>query len=299
MESVTESLKKYVPTETRFLWEGSRLLAEFNGDRTQVYAYSDQNSYAPLARIDGNGDNSQLYYFHNRLNGQPEAMTDSEGNERWRGKPDGWGKVKGETPEREIKSGGPQNLRMQGQYLDRETGLHYNLHRYYDPDSGRFTQHDPIGLAGGINLYAYVKNPLTWIDPLGLAGCPTFNSRNEALRVAKRDAGIPMNQHPDVVFSTKNQRMQQFNQEMMTGKHGNPVLNSSKKTIWTRVYQYTRSDGSKVIIQDHSAGHDFGEGGIGNQGPHINVRPIDNTRAGSVPGTLDHYGFGGFNHVLD
>ncbi len=51
--------------------------------------------------------------------------------------------------EREIKSGGPQNLRMQGQYLDRETGLHYNLHRYYDPDSGRFTQHDPIGLAGG------------------------------------------------------------------------------------------------------------------------------------------------------
>ncbi|MDK2632494.1 RHS repeat-associated core domain-containing protein [Pantoea stewartii subsp. indologenes] len=42
-----------------------------------------------------------------------------------------------------------QNLRMQGQYLDRETGLHYNLFRYYDPDSGRFTQHDLIGLAGG------------------------------------------------------------------------------------------------------------------------------------------------------
>ena len=157
-----------MPTETRFLWEGSRLLAEFNGDRTQVYAYSDQNSYAPLARIDGNGDNSQLYYFHTRLNGQPEAMTDSEGNERWRGKPDGWGKVKGETPEREIKSGGPQNLRMQGQYLYRETGLHYNLHRYYDPDSGRFTQHDPIGLAGGLNLYQYAPNSLGWIDPLGL-----------------------------------------------------------------------------------------------------------------------------------
>ena len=61
-----------------------------------------------------------------------------------------------------------QNLRMQGQYLDRETGLHYNLFRYYDPDSGRFTQLDPIGLAGGINLYQYAPNPLTWIDPLGL-----------------------------------------------------------------------------------------------------------------------------------
>ncbi|MFB9085873.1 RHS repeat-associated core domain-containing protein [Erwinia tracheiphila] len=42
-----------------------------------------------------------------------------------------------------------QNLRFQGQYLDRETGLHYNLFRYYDPTCGRYTQPDPIGLAGG------------------------------------------------------------------------------------------------------------------------------------------------------
>ncbi|MEG3127629.1 RHS repeat-associated core domain-containing protein, partial [Pantoea cypripedii] len=44
----------------------------------------------------------------------------------------------------------------------------YNLFRYYDPDSGRFTQQDPIGLAGGLNLYAYAPNAFTWIDPLGL-----------------------------------------------------------------------------------------------------------------------------------
>ncbi|MDU7376733.1 MAG: RHS repeat-associated core domain-containing protein, partial [Enterobacteriaceae bacterium] len=65
-------------------------------------------------------------------------------------------------------TGYAQNLRMQGQYLDRETGLHYNLFRYYDPDSGRFTQQDPIGLAGGLNLYQYAPNPLSWSDPLGL-----------------------------------------------------------------------------------------------------------------------------------
>jgi len=58
---------------------------------------------------------------------------------------------------------------MQGQYLDRETGLHYNLFRYYDPDCARFTQPDPVGLAGGLNLYAYAPNPLSWIDPLGLS----------------------------------------------------------------------------------------------------------------------------------
>ena len=64
-----------------------------------------------------------------------------------------------------------QNLRFQGQYLDRETGLHYNLFRYYDPVGGRFTQVDPIGLAGGLNTYAYVGDPLVWVDPLGWKGC--------------------------------------------------------------------------------------------------------------------------------
>ena len=64
----------------------------------------------------------------------------------------------------------PQNLRFQGQYLDRETGLHYNTFRYYDPDVGRFINQDPIGLFGGTNLYAYAPNPVTWIDPWGWAG---------------------------------------------------------------------------------------------------------------------------------
>ena len=70
-----------------------------------------------------------------------------------------------------ILTGGrvEQNLRMQGQYYDEESGLHYNLFRYYDPDSGRFTQLDPIGLAGGINLYQYAPNALGWVDPLGLS----------------------------------------------------------------------------------------------------------------------------------
>ena len=43
-----------------------------------------------------------------------------------------------------------QHLRFAGQYHDKETGLHYNTLRYYDPDAGRFTQPDPTGLAGGL-----------------------------------------------------------------------------------------------------------------------------------------------------
>ncbi|PIT13890.1 hypothetical protein BGI33_08970 [Snodgrassella alvi] len=71
-----------------------------------------------------------------------------------------------------------------------ETGLHYNTFRYYDPDIGRFTQPDPIGLLGGFNLYQYAPNGLTWVDPLGLS-C-SFNSKsnrwrnNETGRFTKR-----------------------------------------------------------------------------------------------------------------
>ncbi len=97
-----------------------------------------------------------------------------------------------------------QNLRFQGEYLDRETGLHYNLFRYYDPVSGRFTQVDPIGLAGGDNLYAYAQNPLTWIDPLGLSYIP--NTFKAQFRAAKKFLKIPKNintSNPVKVYDNK------------------------------------------------------------------------------------------------
>jgi RHS repeat-associated protein len=61
------------------------------------------------------------------------------------------------------------NLRFPGQYADDETGLYYNWHRYYDPDTGRYLTPDPIGLAGGINPFLYcLNNPIIRSDPKGL-----------------------------------------------------------------------------------------------------------------------------------
>lgn len=51
------------------------------------------------------------------------------------------------------------------------SGLLYRRNRYYDPTSGVWTQIDPIGLAGGLNLYGFADgDPITFTDPFGL--CP-------------------------------------------------------------------------------------------------------------------------------
>lgn len=104
--------------------------------------------------------------------------------------------------------------------------------------------------------------------------------RSGALNQAKQDLGIPRAQHPDSVSMVK-----------MTRRDGSSVLGADGHPIRSREYTYTRPDGSKVVVQDHSAGHQFGQGGVGDQGPHFNVRPLNDTRNGSVPGTRDHYPF--------
>jgi RHS repeat-associated protein len=63
------------------------------------------------------------------------------------------------------------SLRFQNQWEDKESGLYYNLNRYYDPESGQYLSQDPIGLAGGLRTHGYVHDPMQWVDPWGLAAC--------------------------------------------------------------------------------------------------------------------------------
>ena len=88
------------------------------------------------------------------------------GNLLWYGEYTAWGRLK--KDERVYKNA-HQPFRLQNQYYDEETGLHYNLMRYYEPEAGRFVNQDPIGLLGGNNLYQFAPNVQEWLDVLGLS----------------------------------------------------------------------------------------------------------------------------------
>ena len=156
--------------QTRFAWDGSHLLQEVHPDGRYTYIYADQDSYEPLAQVrdwttEDDENRQQTHYFHCDQIGIPREMTDKDGNLLWFGNYTGWGRLKEET---RVTDTAYQPFRLQNQYADRETGLHYNFFRYYEPDVGRFVNQDPIGLMGGMNLYQFAPNTQQWIDHLGL-----------------------------------------------------------------------------------------------------------------------------------
>ena len=179
--------------ETRFVWDGSRLLQEVYARGRYTYVYADQDSYEPLAQIHnytnaGFETYQEINYFHCDQIGIPREMTDKDGRLLWFGDYDGWGRLKEET----NITGAHQPFRLQNQYCDAETGLHYNFYRYYEPNSGRFVNQDPIGLWGGDNLYAFAPNAQNWIDPSGnIAFVPILIAMGVgALTGAATDAGM-------------------------------------------------------------------------------------------------------------
>ena len=164
--------------QTRFVWDGSHLLQEIRTDGRYTYIYADQDSYEPLAQVHNrtNEDGEscqQTYYFHCDQIGIPREMTDKDGKLLWFGNYTGWDCLEEET---KVTDNAYQPFRLENQYADRETGLHYNFFRYYEPDAGRFVSQDPIGLLGGENLYWFAPNVQRWIDPLGLAPIPAPSS---------------------------------------------------------------------------------------------------------------------------
>ena len=198
--------------ETRFVWDGSHLLQEIHPDNRYTYIYTAPDSYEPLAQVHNrtteDGENlQQTHYFHCDQIGIPREMTDKDGNLLWFGNYTGWGRLKEET---RVTDTAYQPFRLQNQYADRETGLHYNFFRYYEPDAERFVNQDPIGLEGGDNIYLFSPNIQSWIDPLGLLSWNTARkqfwkaeAKKERDRIAKEKAKNP-GSSPKCKYSERN-----------------------------------------------------------------------------------------------
>jgi len=116
---------------------------------------------------------TKVYYIHPDHLDTPRVLTDESNQVVWRWDSDPFGAYPADENPDGDGTKVTLNLRFPGQYFDRETNLHYNYFRDYDPAIGRYVQSDPIGLDGGINPFAYVAaDPLSFADSLGLQPAP-------------------------------------------------------------------------------------------------------------------------------
>ncbi|MGW6249382.1 putative T7SS-secreted protein [Streptomyces roseolus] len=183
-----------VAERTRFVWDGP-LLAEQTtepcGELPHPTTLSwDHEGLTPVAQTERLHDaatrreiDARFFAIATDLIGTPTELVDETGHIAWQSRTTLWGVT---TWNADASAYTP--LRFPGQYYDPETGLHYNHHRYYDPRTARYTTPDPLGLAPAPDPTAYVRNPLRFSDPLGLAPYEDNGGLGDLIEVTKPDA---------------------------------------------------------------------------------------------------------------
>ena len=154
-----KELESSVETKNEtFVWCGSRICQKRASNGSTV-----ARNYFEQGFEEGTSD---YFYTRDHLGSVREVVGSDGTTVASRLSYDPWGKIT------ETGSGALTDFAYTGHYFDRPTGESLTWWRAYDPNLGRWLSKDPIGLEGGENLYAYVKNnPPGLIDPNGLAPC--------------------------------------------------------------------------------------------------------------------------------
>ncbi|MET7990739.1 DUF6531 domain-containing protein [Amycolatopsis sp. NPDC005232] len=155
--------------ETWFVWNGTDLVEqiELNDDGTSRVLTWERHpgDSKPVAQIEQSGPRYGLR-FHTAVTspaGTPTELIGEGGTVDWQARMGFWGELLPTTT-----GTAPMPLAFPGQYRDDETGLHYNVYRYYDPRTGRYLSQDPLGLTAAPDPVGYVAQPVLQGDPLGL-----------------------------------------------------------------------------------------------------------------------------------
>ena len=171
-------------SRTCFGYSDEGLIAEYDasGNQTREYGYAPGSTWStnPLFIRQG----GTYSWYQNDHQGRPQKIVTSSGAVVWSATYDSFGNC-----QVDASSTITNNLHGPGQYHDAETGLYYNLNRYYDPATGRYLSTDPI--EDGLNLYAYCFNdPVNLMDPEGL--CAIKWMRNQIHEILAAAGMIPV-----------------------------------------------------------------------------------------------------------
>ena len=175
----------------RFVWDryalAERWACKRDGTTGQVVTWHITPESVPIAQETDAG----MYPIATDQVGLPKAIFDETGQAVWRADHTLWGSVLSTRCAANDAAGIDSTLRFPGQWADEESGLSYNLHRYYDPDIGQYLSPDPIGLEGGLRTQGYVETPNAWVDPLGLAKCPVREINGTKIHGTGQKDGTP------------------------------------------------------------------------------------------------------------